>query len=74
MHEISFVAHDFGHFLIPDLVFTGRDMSAEARRTYIVYRMCSEATTLVFADMLFVEVCRLSLPLSLSLSVFALLN
>lgn len=54
VHEITFMAHDFGHFFIPDLVFTGH-ASANARRTYIIYRMMSEATTLVFADMLFVD-------------------
>eukprot|EP00435_Cladocopium_sp_Y103_P054757 s480_g17.t5 len=59
IHEITFTAHDFGHFLIPDLVFTG-NTSSNARRTYIIYRMMSEATTMVFADMLFVETLRLS--------------
>ncbi|CAK9000760.1 unnamed protein product [Durusdinium trenchii] len=59
IHEITFTAHDFGHFLIPDLVFTG-NTSTNARRTYIIYRMMSEATTMVFADMLFVETLRLS--------------
>lgn len=59
IHEITFTAHDFGHFLIPDLVFTG-NVSPTARRTYILYRMLSEATTMVFADMLFVETLRLS--------------
>lgn len=59
IHEITFTAHDFGHFLIPDLVFTG-NTSINARRTYIIYRMMSEATTMVFADMLFVETLRLS--------------
>jgi hypothetical protein len=54
IHEITFMAHDFGHFLIPDLVFTG-NYSQNVRRTYIIYRMMSEATTLVFADMLFVD-------------------
>ena len=57
VHEITFTAHDFGHFLIPDLVFTG-ELSANVRKTYILYRMMSEATTLVFADMLFVETLR----------------
>ncbi|CAE6909388.1 unnamed protein product [Symbiodinium natans] len=59
IHEITFTAHDFGHFLIPDLVFTG-NTSTNARRTYIIYRMMSEATTMVFADMLFVETLRLA--------------
>ncbi len=39
---------------LPDLLFTGND-SPLHRRLYIIYRMLSEATTLVFADMLFVE-------------------
>ena len=54
IHEITFMAHDFGHFLIPDLIYTG-NTSSLARKVYIIYRMMSEATTLVFADMLFVE-------------------
>ena len=48
------MAHDFGHFLIPDLIYTGLRHPL-VRKTYIIYRMMSEATTLVFADMLFVD-------------------
>ena len=59
IHEITFTAHDFGHFLIPDLVYTGNN-STNGRRAYILYRMLSEAVTMVFADMLFVETLRLS--------------
>eukprot|EP00929_Paragymnodinium_shiwhaense_P119186 TRINITY_DN91065_c0_g1_i1.p1 TRINITY_DN91065_c0_g1~~TRINITY_DN91065_c0_g1_i1.p1 ORF type:complete len:688 (-),score=93.31 TRINITY_DN91065_c0_g1_i1:268-2331(-) len=59
IHEVTFTAHDFGHFSIPDLVYTGGTSKAY-RRTYILYRMMSEATTLVFADMLFVETLRRS--------------
>jgi len=59
IHEITFTAHDFGHFLIPDLVYTGNN-STNARRTYILYRMMSEATTMVFADMLFVDSLKLA--------------
>jgi len=54
IHEATFQAHDLAHFLVPDLLFTGQD-SPLHRRLYIVYRMLSEATTLVFADMIFVE-------------------
>ena len=54
IHEITFMAHDFGHFLVPDLIYTG-SLSPLIRKTYILYRMMSEATTLVFADMLFVS-------------------
>ena len=59
IHEVTFMAHDFGHFLIPDLIYTG-NTSSLARKIYILYRMMSEATTLVFADMLFVETLRKS--------------
>ena len=54
IHEATFMFHDMMHFLIPDLVFTGRG-SKDERRVYIVYRMISEAVTLVLADMLFIE-------------------
>eukprot|EP00746_Dinoflagellata_sp_MGD_P028093 gnl/MRDRNA2_/MRDRNA2_16638_c0_seq1.p1 gnl/MRDRNA2_/MRDRNA2_16638_c0~~gnl/MRDRNA2_/MRDRNA2_16638_c0_seq1.p1 ORF type:complete len:550 (-),score=74.07 gnl/MRDRNA2_/MRDRNA2_16638_c0_seq1:125-1774(-) len=59
IHEITFTAHDFGHFLIPDLVYTGHNSELHAR-VYILYRMMSEATTMIFADMLFVETLRRS--------------
>lgn len=54
IHEISYMAHDFNHFLIPDLIFTGNDWLF-FRQTYIVYRMMSEAFTLVLTDMMFVD-------------------
>lgn len=54
VHEITFMAHDLGHFMIPDLIFTGQDTPA-TRQLYIVYRMMSEAMTLVLADMVFVN-------------------
>lgn len=54
IHEITYMAHDFGHFLIPDLLFTGVH-NALNQQLYIIYRMMSEAFTLVLADMLFVD-------------------
>jgi hypothetical protein len=54
IHELTFLAHDFGHFMLPDLVFTGKH-SPLLRRVYIISRMLSEAATLVFADMLLAE-------------------
>jgi len=57
IHEATFQAHDLTHFLLPDLLFTGEHTSLN-RRLYIIYRMLSEAITLVFADMLFVEALR----------------
>ncbi|MCY0990699.1 hypothetical protein OV203_26380 [Nannocystis sp. ILAH1] len=57
LHEATFMMHDFGHFLMPDLVFTGA--TGELRRqVYVAYRMISEAVTLVLADMVFVEALR----------------
>ncbi|HEY8375609.1 MAG TPA: hypothetical protein VIK91_03930 [Nannocystis sp.] len=59
IHEATFMMHDFGHFLLPDLVFTGC-VSDLNRRVYIAYRMISEAITLVLADMVFVDTLRRS--------------
>lgn len=58
IHEITYMVHDFGHFLIPDLIFTGVD-SPKNRKVYVAYRMISEAVTMVLADMIFVDaLCR----------------
>jgi hypothetical protein len=54
IHEVTYMAHDFGHFLIPDLLYTGNH-SAQTQQIYIAYRMMSEAFTLVLADMIFVD-------------------
>ena len=54
IHELTFMAHDFGHFAIPDLIYCG-DNSVNHRRAYIAWRMISEATTMTLADMLFVD-------------------
>ncbi len=54
IHELTFMAHDFGHFTIPDLVYVGNDSTLH-RRAYIAWRMVSEATTMSLADMLFVD-------------------
>uniref|UniRef100_A0A7S3P8R9 Uncharacterized protein n=1 Tax=Amphora coffeiformis TaxID=265554 RepID=A0A7S3P8R9_9STRA len=65
IHELTFLCHDWGHFLIPDLVTTGGSVSASShqllqKRVYVVWRMLSEAITLVFADMLLAEALRRS--------------
>lgn len=54
IHEATYMAHDFIHFMIPDLIFTG-EHSELHEKVYIIYRMMSEATTLVFSDMLFAD-------------------
>ncbi len=53
VHEATYLFHDVMHQLMPDLVFDGVD-SVDHRRVYIVYRMMSEAVSLVLADMGFV--------------------
>jgi hypothetical protein len=59
IHEDVFRAHDFGHYIVPDLIFTGND-SVHHRRAYVAYRMISEATTMTMADMLFVHALKTS--------------
>lgn len=53
-HQTTFFTHDTGHLAIRDLTYTGRD-TLENRQVYIAHRMMSEACTLVWADMLFVD-------------------
>lgn len=54
IHEITFMFHDLMHFVMPDLIYGGQT-DPLSRSVYIVYRMISEAVTLVLADMLFVD-------------------
>ena len=54
IHEITFFAHDLGHFVLPDLIYSGEDHPLYDR-VYMIYRMLSEALTLVIADMLFID-------------------
>ncbi|CAF1163146.1 unnamed protein product [Adineta ricciae] len=54
IHQDTFMAHDFGHFAIPDLVFVGTNTILH-RRAYIAWRMISEATTMALADMLLID-------------------
>jgi adenylate kinase len=61
IHELTYMIHDCGHMRMPDLVPThnaalmdDRD-ALQLERLYIVYRMMSEAITLVLADYVFVD-------------------
>ena len=54
IHERTFMFHDFGHFMMKDLIFTGRD-SPLHRSVYIIQRLISEAVTIMFADGVFVN-------------------
>lgn len=53
IHEITFAVHDLCHFVIPDLIVDTDNKEKE--NTYILYRMLSEAITMVYADMLFID-------------------
>jgi adenylate kinase len=58
IHEITYQMHDFSHFNIPDLVFDGFNGGSHSpifKKVYIIYRLISEAVTLVLADMIFVN-------------------
>jgi len=58
VHEITFMMHDIMHQALPDLVFTGIPQGEDPglwRNVYCVWRMLSEAFTIVLADMLFVD-------------------
>ncbi len=54
IHECTFMAHDFGHFGIPDLIFTGNTSPLHSQ-IYICWRMMSESFTMTMADMAFVD-------------------
>jgi len=61
IHELTYMIHDMGHARMPDLVPTHDPTSIpaieakELERIYIIYRMMSEAVTLVLADYVFVD-------------------
>lgn len=54
VEETVFMMHDFNHHNIPDLIFDGDD-SVEMLNVYVVWRMMSEALTLVMADMFYAD-------------------
>jgi adenylate kinase len=54
VHEITFMFHDFGHFLMKDLIYTGVNTSLH-RHVYMIHRMMSESITIMLADGLFVH-------------------
>jgi adenylate kinase len=54
IHQYTYMFHDFCHFIIPDLIFTGNH-SEKNKKVYIYWRMMSEATSMIMADMLFIN-------------------
>lgn len=55
IHEITFAVHDLCHFVMPDLIFDITDHENTYKKTYIIHRMMSEAITMVYADMIFID-------------------
>lgn len=54
IHEITFAVHDFMHFLIPDLIYSGNNNDIN-KQIYVFSRMMSEAISLVLADGWFIQ-------------------
>ena len=54
VYELVFLLHDFGHFLLPDLVFTNEDLekSELGKKVYINWRLLGESITVVLNEML----------------------
>lgn len=59
IHETTFMFHDFGHFLMKDLIYTGVNTSLH-RHVYMIHRMMSESITIMLADGLFVHSLKLN--------------
>lgn len=55
IHEGTFMIHDMFHFVFRDPIITTHETPGE-QRSYIAYRMMSEAWTLILADMLSIDI------------------
>lgn len=55
MHERTFHMHDLTHFVVPDLIHTGRRDIEKYNWWYVAYRVLTECVTLVVADMMYVH-------------------
>jgi len=53
-HELTYMYHDLMHHIFPDLIFDG-NQTREAELTYIISRMLSEAFSLYFTDIVFID-------------------
>jgi hypothetical protein len=54
IYELIFLLHDFGHFLLPDLVFTGTCSSLH-RMVYVIWRLLGESITVMLNEMIVVD-------------------
>jgi hypothetical protein len=55
IYELIFLLHDFGHFLLPDLIFTGKLTDNKAKKIYVNWRLLGESITVVLNEMLVVD-------------------
>lgn len=55
VHEGTFMLHDMFHFVFRDPIVTGHE-TPEEQKSFIAYRMMSEAWTLILADMLSIDI------------------
>ena len=55
VYELIFLMHDYGHFLLPDLVFTGKLTDEKAKKIYVNWRLLGESITIVLNEMLVVD-------------------
>ena len=55
VYELIFLLHDYGHFLLPDLIFTGNKADEKAKRIYVNWRLLGESITIVLNEMLAVH-------------------
>ena len=54
VYELIFLMHDFGHFLLPDLVPTGNN-DILSQKFYVNWRLLGESITVVLNEMLLVD-------------------
>lgn len=55
-YEMIFCLHSICHFLLPDLVFTGKLIDEKAKKIYVYHRLLSESMTVVISEMLAVDI------------------
>lgn len=54
VYELIFLMHDFGHFLLPDLVPTG-ESDCLSKKFYVNWRLLGESITVVLNEMILVD-------------------
>jgi hypothetical protein len=55
VYELAFMMHDFGHFILPDLIFIGDSTDDTAKKFYVNWRLLGESITIVINEMLLID-------------------